>query len=951
MPLDSELTSDFRQFDPSVGASDPQQDFQIVALADAFPLLEEVIQSGTDSSQDQVVEFATLLWQIAGKIENAEFNERDPELLNELSDAVIEGTNLIRGVFAGQPDALLQLETSHEQILVRFGNDIADDIQSDGANAWLDDADQTPEAGSLAEPDLPSAAAIESLLHQLKCEQSAGEVLPASKPCDDRRAEVSQQQDARRESRPPSSAANASPPTPTGATQLAAEDHEEIEGEHVDAELRCAFMDDAMRCLASMESSLLSLESNPADPNSLQTLGRELHTLKGASASIGLARLANYIHSVEDAIGEIGKSDQPAPLDSLLKYVDTIREKVNTFRDGKSRQDASSTSAQFANENQPATAANPTSSASPLNFDDEAGDDESVRVKASRLNRLMDMLSELVMSRNKRDSELAHLISIHEALLDSVSRLRALNQDFEPLRPSHESATPNNLLLGAEPEALLGDIANDVLESAQGLRECFQSVADGNNHVSQFIRGFRQELVELRRTPINGLFNRLRRAVSDAARSENKQVQLKLVGEETGIERAIQSRLFEPLLHIVRNSVSHGMESPELRAGAGKQEQGTITLQAKSGPDLLVIEVCDDGRGLDYEAIRRRGIQRGLITPDTSSHKELAQLIFHPSFSTRETASQISGRGVGMDVVASTLERMRGWVEVDSSAGQGTMIRLSIPLHSMIQHVMVFRSSGQLFAVPMQAVQSAGDEDEKIHAVCLDQLLDLNPTSENSAQEMIVLGNPLSTDKDHEQPGNIAILVDQIIGPEEVVVRPMPKLFRQHPICAGATLSGLGEVVLLLDSNRLSQSAGFANSKIPGKPIAASAKLKILVVDDSAAARMRVVQSLGRYPVQIVQSDNGHDAWQTFQTASFDVVFSDIEMPRMTGLQLLAEIKKHPTGRHTPVVLVSSRTEDSIRREAIQLGAAACLEKPLTNAAMDSVWPKVTLANPQTLDG
>lgn len=950
MPFDSELTSDFRQFDPSVGAVDGQQDFQIAALADAFPLLDEVMQSGADSSQDQVVEFATLLWQIAGKIENAEFSESDPEFLNELSDAVIEGANVIHGVFAGHPDALLQLKTSHEQIVARFGQDIANDIGADAGDAWLGGVEQTTEASSLAEPDLPSAAAIESLLDQLRVEQSDEEAPSASKSCDDRSAEVSQAQDASRGSRAPSNTSTAPPRRQSGAIKLGAEDHEEIEGERVDAELRCAFMDDAMRCLASMESSLLSLESNPADPNALQTLGRELHTLKGASASIGLARLADYIHSVEDAIGEIEKSDQPAPLDSLLNYVDTIREKVNTFRDGKPAQNPSSTTPQQVSEDKEATAADQTVSASPLNFDDEAADDESVRVKASRLNRLMDMLSELVMSRNKRDSELAHLISIHEDLLDNVSRLRALNQDFEPWRPAHEAATGDDVS-GAEPEAMLGDIANDVLESVQGLRECFQSVADGNNHVSQFIRGFRQELVELRRTPINGLFNRLRRAVSDAARAEGKQVQLKLVGEETGIERAIQSRLFEPLLHIVRNSVSHGIESPEIRTGAGKQAQGTITLQAKSGPDLLVIEVCDDGRGLDYEAIRRRGIQRGLITPDTASHKELAQLIFHPCFSTRETASQISGRGVGMDVVASTLERMRGWVEVDSSAGQGTMIRLSIPLHSMIQHVMVFRSGGQLFAVPMQAVQSAGEEDEQIHAVCLDQLLDLNPSSESSAQELIVLGNPLATDKDQAQPDNIAILVDQIVGPEEVVVRPMPKLFRQHPLCAGATLSGLGEVVLLLDSNRLSQSAGFANYKIPGKPIAASAKLKVLVVDDSAAARMRIVQSLNRYPVQIVQSDNGYDAWQTFQTASFDVVFSDIEMPRMTGLQLLAEIKKHPVGRHTPVVLVSSRTEDSIRREAIQLGAAACLEKPLTNAAMDSVWPKVSLVNPQTHDG
>ena len=192
-----------------------------------------------------------------------------------------------------------------------------------------------------------------------------------------------------------------------------------------------------------------------------------------------------------------------------------------------------------------------------------------------------------------------------------------------------------------------------------------------------------------------------RRAVSDAARAEDKQVQLQLGGEETGIERSLQSRLFEPLLHIVRNSVSHGIEDPQQRLADGKPEQGTITLRAESGPDLLVIEVCDDGQGLDFDAIRRRGLERGLITPEVSSHRELAQLIFHPGFSTRQTTNQVSGRGVGMDVVASTLQRMRGWVNVDSSEGEGTKIRLSLPLPSMIQHVMVFRAGGQLFAVPI----------------------------------------------------------------------------------------------------------------------------------------------------------------------------------------------------------------------------------------------------------
>ncbi len=921
MQFESQAANDFLGFDDSNSTAGAQTHFQIASLSDAILLLEEVIQS--DAGQDQVMDFAQLLWQLAEIIERADLQHSNLGTPDEISDAVIAGAGVIRAVLSGQSDAAGDLQESHAEISARFGPELtnldhaaAGEVDLDQDGSWLGD-------GELAdEPELPSAAEVQSLLQQLTTAES----------------DIPKWQGASHRSRSPLPEASAH------ALKQSDQDRteEEIGAEQIDSELRDAFMDDAMRCLASMESSLLSLEANAKDPEPLQMLGRELHTLKGASASIGLGRLADYIHSVEDAIGEIQQRDQPPPLEALLEYVDTIRERVNRFQNQGATGPSPPTTVADKKEFQHPASPQQAPAARELSFDDGAGDDETVRVKASRLNRLMDMLSELLMSRNRRDSELSRLISIHEDLLDNVSRIRTLNLETDPLRSPPQSLAVKDFASADESGALLGEIANDVMESAQRLRECYQSVADGNNHVSQFIRGFRQELVELRRTPISGLFHRLRRAVSDAARSEGKQVQLKLAGEETGIERSIQSRLFEPLLHIVRNSVSHGIESAHDRLAVGKPPQGTITFEAITGPDLLVIEVRDDGGGLDYEAIRRRGMERGLITAETSSHRELAQLIFHPCFSTRDSANQVSGRGVGMDVVAATLERMCGWVEVDSSAGHGTTIRLSIPLPSMVQHVMVFRSAGQLFAVPMQAVQSAGDQDEKLHAVCLDQLLELQSPS-GGGQEMVVLGQATPIATGNAPPAKIAILIDEIIGPEEVVIRPLPKLFRQHPVCVGATLSGLGEVVLLLDANRLSQAAELLEGSIAAKPNAAPRQHKVLVVDDSAAARMRVIQSLNKYPVQIVQSGNGRDALQIFQSGSFDVVFSDIEMPRMTGLQLLAEIKRHPIGQHTPVVLVSSRTEDTIRREAIRLGAMACLEKPLTAAAVDSVWPKISL--------
>ena len=257
------------------------------------------------------------------------------------------------------------------------------------------------------------------------------------------------------------------------------------------------------------------------------------------------------------------------------------------------------------------------------------------------------------------------------------------------------------------------EIANDLLELGRSLRELYEPVADENLTISRFIRHFRQELMQLRRVPLGGLFRRLQRAAHDVARIEGKKAQLVLVGEDVGLERSIQEQLYEPLLHMVRNAVSHGIESESTRIAAGKNPLGTVTLEAHGGSNLLVVTVRDDGRGLDYDALRRRGIEMGLIPVDRpATRSELSRLIFHAGLSTRRDATEVSGRGVGMDVVATTLERMHSWVEVDSTPGAGTTIRLLIPRHSVIEHVMVFRSGGQEFGLPTQFVQTAGPWQE-----------------------------------------------------------------------------------------------------------------------------------------------------------------------------------------------------------------------------------------------
>ena len=568
----------------------------------------------------------------------------------------------------------------------------------------------------------------------------------------------------------------------------------------LDAELREAFMDDAGQCVAAMEDAILSFETNPSDPEPLRLIGRELHTLKGASASVGLEGLAEYLHAVEDSIGSNDVADKPADeipsAQDLLGHLDHVRGVIAQIQNQGAPQTTSApTDISLDSIDSPAASAQPSSES--FSSDDRSNDDESVRVKSSQLNRLMDMLAELVMLRNRRATELAELQEIYEELVDGVCRVRAGGDHGE----SGQHVTN------------ISASANQLMATAGRLRECSQPVAEGNEAVSRFIRQFRQELVELRRTPISGLFRRLQRVVRDAANAENKQVKLELVGEDAGIERSLQQRLYEPLLHIVRNCVCHGIEPPQQRLAGGKDACGTITLQAQSSADLFVIEVRDDGQGLNYDAIRRRGIESGLLQSGSSARdQELAQLIFQPGFSTRQSANQVAGRGVGMDVVSDTLKRMRGWIEVDSSAGEGTCIRLSFPLPSVISHTMVFRSSGQLYALPMQFIQNADSNDKQLPSVRVEELTARRNSSVESSQipaegqRLVLSCNQLGQSSKNQTGRRVALVVDEIVGPEEVVVRPLPSLLKQHPICSGATLSGLGEIVLVLDSVRVMES-------------------------------------------------------------------------------------------------------------------------------------------------
>jgi chemosensory pili system protein ChpA (sensor histidine kinase/response regulator) len=757
----------------------------------------------------------------------------------------------------------------------------------------------------------------------------------------------------------------------------------------LDAELRAAFVEDTERGVSLIEQTLLNLESDPSNAESLHVICRALHTMKGASASVGLSDLAHYLHDLEDFV-QLSGPGKGLDIEPMLQAVDALRAQMDAFA-GKQApvapapeppEKAGPVPVVTAAEPEPNAAAATPARAVVSKSPAPRASEESIRVEAARLDRLMDLLSELVISRNRRDTQVGRLKQLHAELIRVVGRLRLFGETFgsgphadTPCVESGGAARAKDVspFASSHQSDVASEIVNDVAEIARSMRELYEPVMDENQATSRLMGQFRHELMELRRLPLSGLFLRLQRAARDAARLEGRQVHIELRNEHTGLEPSLQERLYEPLLHLVRNAVSHGVEREVDRVAAGKAPVGTVTIETRGDPTSVVVEVRDDGKGLDYDAIQRKGMELGLLDRDrAASQSQLAQLIFHPGFSTRQQVSEVSGRGVGLDVVASVADRLRGQIEVESSTGKGTTVRLRIPLRSSIEHTMVFRVDGHLFALPMQYVQAArptghGHERTQLAhpgafsgasnakhpidsaranqpSLRMRDILSLDSTPRPAEEHALVLSHGSQT------VGRVELLVDAVVGPEEVVVRSLPSFFRRNRILGGVTLSGAGEIVILLDGRELIDEANAAKPPLegaghaqgtpaPGRP--AAAPLKVLVVDDSVSVRRSLTRMLERRGCIVTEAADGLEALDVLRTFSFSLVVTDLEMPRLGGMELLAEIRRSRRTRQLSVAIVTSVNSNEMRERARALGVNDYISKPITDATVAQLLASV----------
>ena len=782
------------------------------------------------------------------------------------------------------------------------------------------------------------------------------------------------------------------------------------------------FQPEAEEHLQIVSDCLLSLEGNN-NPEEINRLFRAIHTVKGSAAQVGLRRLGGIAHRVEDLIGRLRDGEiepYPAVVDLCLASVDVLKKTLHRewadeaeMRSGVDSllgriaalappevEEASAAAGVAETSEAAITAAKPEKvsikSAAPQSAK-PTSNVKSVRIALARLDRMMNTVGELVINRTKMVGRVAELEKLIDTLSFSKERLQGKVSEFQEKyefnRIRSQIGTPwagtqrQRLLTGAAAgekgfleefselemdryddfnilSRSMTEISADVNEVLSQL-EAFISRVEGDiDEFSKLAHHLQDEITAARMVPIGTLYSLLSRAVRDAAKSAQKQVELDFSGSETELDNNIIQQISDPLVHLVRNSVAHGIELPAGRVAAGKPGQGRVMLRAYHRGNHIYMEVEDDGRGIDYARVRQSAIECGLVSSETAdrlTERDLREMLFHPGFSTASVKTELAGRGVGLDVVRSNLNALNGEIEVQSVSGQGTKFILKVPLTLIISPALFVRCGSNHFALPLAVVEEIrrirADEIEDVggklltkvrdvvtEVVRLDSYLGLPPLEPVNGYFRMVVANAGSR--------QVGLVVEEVLGKDEIVIKNLGEYLRRVKLFPGTTIAPDGSLILLIDLNRMVAtepsarralqasasasrvfapgSAAVARGTIPSDAIDRINQERVIVIaDDSISVRKFVGRMLEKNGYRVKLAADGLEAAELITQQGCHLVITDLEMPRMTGYELMAQLRQSPVTKRIPVMVVTSRAGAKHRDRAIKEGASAFLTKPV----------------------
>jgi chemosensory pili system protein ChpA (sensor histidine kinase/response regulator) len=623
---------------------------------------------------------------------------------------------------------------------------------------------------------------------------------------------------------------------------------------------------------------------------------------------------------------------------------------------------------------------------------------KSVRIALERLDRMMNAVGELVINRTRMLGRVAELERLADVLNFSKARMQDKVAEFQekhefsrihsaptprpvddfPLRSGYSSYSHSFDHSLAEFSELEMDRYDDFNILSRSLTEISADITEVLTQLDGFVRRvdgdideftklahrLQDEITQARMVPIGNLYTRLSRTVRDAAKAVNKKVELTLAGAETELDNNIIQQISDPLIHLVRNAVAHGLERDEERYEQGKSDSGNVAVRAYHRGNHIYIEVEDDGRGIDYEKVRKTAVDHGLISQESAAELNegaLLDLLFQPGFSTAPRKTELAGRGVGLDVVKSNLALLNGEIEVETQKGLGTRFTLKVPLTLIISQALFVRCGSSMFALPLAFVEEirrlkTTDVEEvggklltKVRDVVteivrLDSALGLEPIQPINGYFRMVIANVAGR--------QVGIVVEDVVRKDEIVIKSLGEFLRNLKMFPGATIAPDGSLILLIDVNRLVAgeaiehrplmtsanaarifapgAAAVAHGAIPQEAIDFVPEEKLVVlVDDSISVRKFVGRMLEKAGYRVKLAADGLEALEIVTQTRCDLVVTDLEMPRTNGYELLSHLRQDAQTRNIPVMVVTSRAGAKHRDRAVKEGAAAFLTKPV----------------------
>jgi len=674
----------------------------------------------------------------------------------------------------------------------------------------------------------------------------------------------------------------------------------------------------------------------------LQEMFRAAHNIKGAAKGVGIEAIADMSHRLESIFSAFKKDDLAPDQDIItlcLETLDCMQESMRAFvKGGGTLPGVGELCARLDR----ALSGGGVVPAGKLAHHAVQGDQQSMpkiatnmlRVATDRLNEIEDHAEELQAIKITLGDELAKVRLLHGRMGALAKRwLAALPLLKRPDTGNIPEEIRQLFVHGVDTIASLGGVTAGIRKSM---------------HVSQGQLGrlgatLHDDLRRLQLMPAATLLRPLARMVRDTARDLGKEVDLQIIGDDISVDRAVLDRLHDPLMHLIRNAIDHGIEIPEERLAQGKSKAGHLALRVRSEGNQVLISVEDDGCGIDAGKVAAVAVERQLASQeelDGMSRDEVLHLVLRPGFSTREVVTDVSGRGVGMDVAQTNLATLGGNIRLDTAVGKGTTVTLRVPLTLATEHGLIVRASGTQFAIPVIFI-------DHIMYVAQDEVVEVEGT-----QAVLAGGNPVPLrsmanvlELGHDETENgaglnvvvirsgwrsVAFVVDDIEGEREMVIKPLrPPLWSVRNV-KGCTLSGNGGIIMVLDTADLVASAlgKGASAYAVGRPATGKTRQQhVLVVDDSVTTRTLEKNILEMRGFKVTVAVDGREAWDLIQAREFDLVVTDIEMPEMDGFALTERIKKSEKYAMLPVIIVSSKSKEEDRLAGIRVGADAYIVK------------------------